>query len=109
MPFSSVFKRIGKVRTRVTFFIEVQTLVISSMTGLESGDDLSVLFERGDKSTSTSPKTMASGKNGNLTTTFSEILRLDATLYKDSHGVYQVLDRSPQHCPIHMLHSLSNR
>jgi hypothetical protein len=95
MPFGDVFKRMGKTRTKVTFFIEVQTLVITSISGLDSGDDLNVLFERGDKSVSTAPKTLTeSKKDKNLTANFSEILRLDATMYKDSHGNFQVTDRS---------------
>ena len=47
MPFSDVFKRMGKTRVRVTFFIEVKTLVISSISGLDNGDDLNVLFDMG--------------------------------------------------------------
>jgi hypothetical protein len=95
MPFGDVFKRMGKTRTKVTFFIEVQTLVITPISGLDSGDDLNVLFERGDKSVSTAPKTLTeSKKEKNLTANFSEILRLDATMYKDSHGHFQVIDRS---------------
>lgn len=95
MPFGDVFKRMGKTRTKVTFFIEVQTLVITPISGLDSGDDLNVLFERGDKSVSSAPKTLTeSRKDKNLTADFSEILRLDATMYKDSHGVFQVIDCS---------------
>ena len=99
MPFGDVFKRMGKTRTRVTFFIEVQTLVISTISGLDSGDDLNVLFERGDKSVSTAPKTLTSTrKDDNLTANFSEILRLDATMYKDSHGNFQVKVHSDEMC-----------
>lgn len=91
MPFGDVFKRMGKTRVKVTFFVEVQTLVITAISGLDSGDDLNVLFERGDKSVSSGPKTLTeSKKDKNLTANFSEILRLDATLYKDSHGIFQV-------------------
>lgn len=91
MPFTDVFKRMGKTRVRVTFFVEVRTLSITPISGLDSGDDLNVLFERGDKSVSTSPKTLSLSKKDSLTANFSEILRLDATLYKDSSGNYQVV------------------
>ena len=90
MPFSDVFKRMGKTRVRVTFFIEVKTLLISSISGLDSGDDLNILFERGDKSVSSSPKTLESHEDDDLTTTFNEILKLDATLYRDANGIFQV-------------------
>lgn len=91
MSFANVFKRMGKTRVRVSFFIEIQTLVISSQTGLDDGDDISVIFERGDKSVSSASKTLSSLRNDNLTATFTEILKLDATLYKDGHGVFQVI------------------
>ena len=80
----------GKTRVRVTFFIEVKTLVISSISGLDSGDDLNILFERGDKSVSSSPKTLNNLEEDDLTATFNEILKLDATVYKDGHGIFQV-------------------
>ena len=92
MSFSNVFKRMGKTRVRVTFFIEVQTLVISSISGLDEGDDLNILFERGDKSVSSAAKTMSANRDDDLTATFNEILKLDCTLYRDSNGVFQVVD-----------------
>ena len=90
MSFANVFKRMGKTRVRVSFFIEVQSLVISSQTGLDDGDEITVLFERGDKSVSSASKTLSSLRNLDHTANFSEILKLDATLYKDSHGNFQV-------------------
>ena len=65
--------------------------MLSTANGLKYGDDVSVLFERGDKSVSTCASALVQGKkNGILTTNFNETLQLTATMFKDGNGVFQV-------------------
>lgn len=90
MSITNVFKRIGKNKVHVTFFIEVQKLNITSIAGLDEGDEVNILFERGDKGVHSGSRKLSEDKEGDLYTTFNEVLKLDATMYCDYNGVFQV-------------------
>jgi hypothetical protein len=89
MSVTNLFKRIGKSKENVVFYIEIKTFNTTSIDGLDEGDEINILFERGDKHVCTKTKTVTEKKNGNFAVTFSEVLELNATLYQNSNGLYQ--------------------
>ena len=66
-------------------------VVLPPIRGIDKGDFLLVSFERGSKTTdSKEVKISDISSTGDMTIEFDENLVLDATLYRESSGTYQV-------------------
>ena len=66
-------------------------MVLPLIRGVDKGDYVKILFERGSKVEETREVIISDVSSvGDMTVDFDQLLALDVTLYQDSHAKYMV-------------------
>lgn len=88
----SILKRVGTQSLKCSFTFTVKNIFLPEIRGLNVGDSVHVIFERGNKSVRTDDCVMEKKEQKNKTTMVVEInqaLTLDVTLYRDANDHIQ--------------------